>query len=147
NNAYNNCSGRSITNGEGLFYLHLIGLDSDMNPSLLSDLARQYPADLSADTLSSPSLIALESTRATNPPCPQGGCPRYAWFSKVMLSGIVADFVYARHGCSSCKHVDVTDEVYNYNTVLTQNFGDGLRDNGKDWPGHYYPRGVISWAF
>src|SRR5438477_7229537 len=72
NNAYNNCNGRSIVLGEGLFYLHLIGQDSTMNETLLHDLAVQYPADLDADTLASPSMIGLESTRATNPQCKNG---------------------------------------------------------------------------
>src|SRR5205807_324381 len=139
--AYNNCNGRSITLGEGLFYLHLIGQDSTMNQTLLQDLAHQYPGDLRSDTLASPSMIALESTAATGPQCSGGTCQRYEWFSKVMLSGIVADFVYTAHGCSSCRHIDVTQAVYSYNVVLAQNYGDGVRDNGSIWPGTFYPRG------
>ncbi|HJT58796.1 MAG TPA: glycoside hydrolase family 52 protein [Ktedonobacteraceae bacterium] len=147
NAAYNNCDGRSVTLGDGLFYLHLIGQDSAMNPTLLQDLARQYPADLSADTLASPAMIVLESRRAHNPPCPRDGCPRYEWFSKVMLSGIIADLVYTQYGCSTCRHMDVTDAAFQHNVLQPQNFEDGLRDNGQDWIGHYYPRGLISWAF
>ncbi len=64
-----------------------------------------------------------------------------------MLSGIIADLVYTAHGCTSCSRMDVTEAVYDHNVLLTQNFGDGLRDNGQDWVGHYYPRGMISWAF
>ncbi len=145
--AYNNCNGRSVTLGEGLFYLHLIGQDKAMNATLLQDLASQYPQDLSSDTLSSPAMIALESTAATGSQCPGGTCQRYEWFSKVMLSGLVADFVYSAHGCSACKRVDVTQAVYNYNVGLTLNYGDGVRDNGSIWPGTFYPRGLISWAF
>lgn len=147
NNAYSNCSGRSITIGEGLFYLHLLGLDTTMNQALLEDLARQYPADLNASLVSSPVMIALESTPATGSQCPGGTCQRYEWFSKVMLSGIIADLIYTAHGCTACSHVDVTEAVYAHDIVLAESFGDGLRDNGKDWPGHYYPRGIISWAF
>jgi glycosyl hydrolase family 52 len=147
NNAYNNCSGRSVVIGEGLFYLHLIGLDNTMNQTLLQDLAKQYPRDLSANALSSPSMISLESARATGSQCPGNVCPRYEWFSKVMLSGIIADLVYAAHGCDSCTRMDVTEAVYGHNVALGENFGDGLRDNGQDWVGHYYPRGMISWAF
>ncbi len=147
NDAYNNCNGRSVVIGEGLFYLHLIGQDSTMNQNLLHDLAKQYPADLAANTISSPSMISLESVRATGSQCPRYVCLRYEWFSKVMLSGIVADLVYTAHGCFSCKHMNVTEAVFNHNVALTQSFGDGLRDNGQDWVGHYYPRGMISWAF
>jgi Glycosyl hydrolase family 52 len=148
NNAYSNCSGRTVTTGEGLFYLHLIGLDASMNPTLLQDLSRQYPEDLAANTISSPQMISLESTPATGSQCPHNNvCYRYEWFSKVMLSGIIADLVYAQHGCNQCHHMDVTTAVFNHDIILLQNFGDGIRDNGSDWPGHYYPRGMISWAF
>ena len=148
NEAYNNCSGRTVTTGEGLFYLHLIGLDTSMNPTLLQDLSRQYPEDLAANIISSPQMISLESTPATGSQCPHNNvCYRYEWFSKVMLSGIIADLVYTQHGCEQCRHMDVTTTVYNHDITLLQNFGDGIRDNGSDWPGHYYPRGIISWAF
>jgi hypothetical protein len=147
NDAYNNCNGRSVATGEGLFYLHLVGQDSTMNQTLLQDLATQYPTDLSANSISSPRMISLESTRATGSQCPGKVCLRYEWFSKVMLSGIIANLVYTMHGCSSCHRIDVTQTAYDYNVLLSQNFGDGLRDNASDWPGHYYPRGMISWAF
>jgi hypothetical protein len=146
--AYSNCNGRTVTTGDGLFYLHLIGLDTTMNPTLLQDLAHQFPADLAANTISSPQLISLESTPATGSQCPHNKvCFRYEWFSKVMLSGIIADLVYTQHGCQQCRHMDVTSAAYNHNITLLQNFGDGIRDNGSDWLGHYYPRGIISWAF
>ena len=146
--AYSNCNGRTVTTGEGLFYLHLIGLDTTMNPTLLQDLAHQFPSDLAASTIRSPQLISLESTAATGSQCPHNNvCFRYEWFSKVMLSGIIADLVYTQHGCQQCSHMDVTAAVYAHDIALLQNFGDGIRDNGSDWPGHYYPRGIISWAF
>lgn len=145
--AYDNCNGRTPVTGEGLFYLHLIGLDSTMNQALLRDLAHQYPADLAANTIASPLMISLESTHATGSQCYlRGVCPRYEWFSKVMLSGLVADLVYTHYGCTSCARVNVTSAIFAHDTLLLQNFGDGLRDNGSDWPGHYYPRGMISWA-
>ena len=147
NTAYSNCNGRSITLGEGLFYLHLIGQDRSMNQTLLHDLAQQYPADLSADTLASPSIIVLESTAATGPQCPNGTCLRYEWFSKVMLSGLVADLVYTTQGCSACRRIDTTQTIYNYNIVLAQNYDDGVRANGSIWPGNIYPRGLIAWAY
>ncbi len=148
NNAYNNCNGRTVTTGEGLFYLHLIGLDTSMNPNLLQDLAHQYPSDVAANTISSPQMISLESTAATGTQCPRNNvCFRYEWFSKVILSGIIADLVYTQHGCEQCRHIDMTTAVYTHNITLLQNFSDGIRDNGSDWPGHYYPRGMISWAF
>ena len=148
NAAYNNCNGRTVTTGDGLFYLHLIGLDTTMNPTLLQDLSSQYPSDVAANTISSPQMISLESTAATGSQCPHNNvCYRYEWFSKVMLSGIVADLVYTQHGCTQCRHLDVTSAAYNHNITLLQNFGDGIRDNGGDWLGHYYPRGMISWAF
>lgn len=145
-NAYNNCNGRTVTTGEGLFYLHLIGLDTTINPNLLQDLAHQFPSDLVANIIASSQMISLESTSATGSQCSHA-CFRYEWFSKVMLSGIIADLIYTQHGCSQCRHMDVTTAVYNYNITLLQNFGDGIRDNGSDWLGHYYPRGMISWAF
>jgi Glycosyl hydrolase family 52 len=147
NDAYNNCNGRSVVTGEGLFYLHLIGQDRTMNQILLQDLATQYPTDLSANSISSPRIISLESTRATGSQCPGKVCVRYEWFSKVMLSGIIANLVYTMHGCSSCHSIDVAEAAYNYNVLLSQNFGDGLRDDASNWPGYYYPRGIISWAF
>ena len=146
--AYSNCNGRTVTTGEGLFYLHLIGLDTTMNPNLLQDLAQQFPADLAANTIGSPQMISLESTAATGPQCPHNNvCFRYEWFSKVMLSGIIADLVYTQHGCVQCRRLDVTTAAYTHNITLLQNFGDGIRDNGSDWLGHYYPRGIVSWAF
>ena len=147
NAAYNNCNGRTVVNGEGLFYLHLIGLDTTMNATLLTDLARQYPADVSANTINTPQMISLESTNATGSQCLNRVCLRYEWFSKVMLSGIVADFVYTKYGCAQCSHVDTSTDVFTYNAPMFQSFGDGIRSNGSDWPGHYYPRGIISWAF
>ena len=119
-----------------------------MDQALLQDLAHQYPADVSANTLTNPQMISLESTPATGPQCPHNNvCFRYEWFSKVMLSGLVADFIYTQHGCTACHHLDMTDAVFTHNLALPENFGDGLRDDGSDWPGHYYPRGMISWAF
>ncbi|MGH2497898.1 MAG: glycoside hydrolase family 52 protein [Ktedonobacteraceae bacterium] len=147
NAAYNNCNGRTVTTGDGLFYLHLIGLDTGMNPTLLQDLAQQYPADLAANTIASPQMISLASTRASGSQCLHTICLRYEWFSKVMLSGIIADLVYTQHGCQQCRHVDVTTAAYNHNITLLENFSDGMRDDGSDWIGHYYPRGMISWAF
>ncbi|HEU0003883.1 MAG TPA: glycoside hydrolase family 52 protein [Ktedonobacteraceae bacterium] len=148
NAAYNNCNGRTVTTGEGLFYLHLIGLDTTMNPTLLQDLAQQYPADVVANSIGSPHLISLASTRASNPQCLHNKvCLRYEWFSKVMLSGIIADLVYTQHGCQQCRRLDVTSAAYTHNITLLENFSDGIRDDGSDWIGHYYPRGMISWAF
>ena len=147
NNAYTNCSGRTVVLGDGLFYAHLIGLDNTMNQALLQDLAKQYITDLSASVISSPDMISLESVHATGSQCTAKVCPRYEWFSKVMLSGIIADLVYANHGCTSCSRIDVTDAAFMHNIALELNFGDGMRDNGQDWVGHYYPRGIISWAF
>ncbi len=145
--AFSNCNGRSVALGEGLFYSHLIGLDTSMNQTLLKDLAKQYPADLNADTLSSPAMISMTSTSASGPQCSTGHCHRYEWFSKVILSGIVADIVYTRYGCSSCTHVDVVQAAYLYNLGLRLDFGDGFHDDGSDWGGHIYPRGIVSWAY
>ena len=145
--AFNNCNGRTITLGEGLFYAHLIGQDKFMNQTSLQDLAKQYPSDLSADTLTLPAMIVLTSTAATGPQCSTGHCHRYEWFSKVMLSGIVADMVYTQYGCTSCMRVDVVEAAYSYNFDFGSNFGDGFHDDGSDWGGHFYPRGIISWAF
>ena len=93
NNAYTNCSGRTVVLGDGLFYAHLLGLDNTMNQALLQDLAKQYIKDLSANVISSPDMISLESVHATGSQCTTKVCPRYEWFSKVMLSGIIADMV------------------------------------------------------
>src|SRR5947209_6250034 len=131
NTALNNCNGRTITLGEGLFYAHLIGQDKFMNQTLLQDLAKQYPSDLSADTLALPSMIVLTSTAATGPQCSTGHCHRYEWFSKVMLSGIVADMVYTQYGCTSCGRVDVVEAAYNYNFDFGSNFGDGFRSEER----------------
>lgn len=147
NSAFNNCDGRSIALGEGLFYLHLIGRDAAMNQTLLHDLARQYPDDLRADTLSTPVMIAMTSTQVSGPQCAGGHCRRYEWFSKVMLSGLVADTVYTQHGCSACMHVDVVQAAYLYNLSFGKSFGDGFHEDASDWNGHIYPRGIISWAF
>jgi hypothetical protein len=147
NTAFNNCNGRTVTLGEGLFYAHLIGQDQYMNQTLLHDLASQYPSDLSADTLSSPSMIAMTSTAASGPQCSTGHCHRYEWFSKVILSSVVADMVYTKYGCTGCARVDAVEAAYSYNFSFSSNFGDGFHDDGSDWGGHFYPRGIISWAF
>ena len=146
-NAFNNCVGRSIALDEGLFYLHLIGLDTTMNQTLLHDLAKQYPADLAADTLSNPAMIAMTSTTFSGPQCSSGHCRRYEWFSKVMLSGMVADIVYTQHGCNTCMHIDVVQAAYLYNLSFGKSFVDGFHDDKSEWNGHIYPRGIISWAF
>jgi hypothetical protein len=145
--AFSNCDGRTVTLGEGLFYLHLIGQDLTMNQTLLHDLAQQYPDDLRADTLTNPSMVAMTSTAATGQQCGTGHCHRYEWFSKVILSGIIADVVYAKYGCTSCVHVDVVQAAYLYNLDFSGTFGDGFHDDASDWAGHVYPRGIISWAF
>lgn len=146
-NAFTNCNGRTVALGEGLFYLHLIGRDTLINSTLLRDLAKQYPDDLNADTLTSPAMIVLTSTSASGPQCSTGHCRRYEWFSKVILSGIVADTVYARYGCTACTRVNVVEAAYFYNLNFKSNFGDGFHDDNSDWGGHNYPRGIISWAF
>lgn len=154
--AFTNCAGRSVVLGEGLFYAHLIGLDTSMSQTLLRDLANQYLADLHADTLASPfspssptspPIVTLQSSRASGPQCSTGHCLRYEWFSKVMLSGIVADLVYTKHGCKGCSRLNLTREVYTYNVSFPSNYGDGLHEDGSDWGGHLYPRGIISWAY
>jgi hypothetical protein len=147
NSTYNNCNGRTVVLGEGLFYLHLIGLDQTMNQTLLQDLAEQYPADLNANEISSPQMISLVSVRATGAQCDRNVCPRYEWFSKVMLSSLIADLVYAPLGCTACSRLDVTGAAYSHNLSIAEDFDDGMRENGQDWIGHYYPRGMISWAF
>lgn len=145
--AFTNCGGRTLVLGESLFYLHLIGRDGTMNQTLLSDLATQYPSDLQADTLSNPAMVVMTSTAATGSQCGNGHCLRYEWFSKVMLSGLVADLVYTQHGCSTCMRVNVVQAAYLYNLNFGKSFGDGLHDDSSDWNGHFYPRGIISWAF
>ncbi|MBV9690866.1 MAG: hypothetical protein JO202_14305 [Ktedonobacteraceae bacterium] len=143
---FNNCSGRSITLGEGLFYLHLVGQDGTMNQQLLYDLAQQYPTDLDASTLSSPAMIVLTSSAATGPQCSANHCRRYSWFSKIILSGIVADIVYTKYGCTFCTRLDLVQSAYRYNVDFSANFADGFHDDLSDWSGHIYPRGIISWA-
>lgn len=146
--AFSNCSGRTITLGEGLLYLHLIGQDGAMNSTLLRDLARQYPEDLSADTLpSSPHMIAMTSTAANGAQCSTGHCLRYEWFSKVMLSGIVADLVYTKYGCTQCAQLNMVEAAYTYNISSARTFGDGFHEDNSDWGGHFYPRGIICWAY
>jgi hypothetical protein len=145
--AFSNCGGRTIALGEGLFYAHLIGADASMNQTLLHDLAVQYPDDLKADTLASPAMIAMTSTPATGYQCDSGHCHRYEWFSKVILSSLVADAVYAQYGCGTCAHLDVTEAAYIYNQDFDANFGDGFHDDSSPWEGNIYPRGIISWAF
>jgi hypothetical protein len=147
NNAFSNCDGRTIALGDGLFYAHLLGLDASMNQTLLHDLAAQFPADLQADTLTSPAMIAMTSTRASGPQCSTGHCLRYEWFSKVILASLVADTVYTQHGCASCLHLDMVEAAYLYNQGLINDFGDGFHDDNSDWGGHVYPRGIISWAY
>ena len=146
--AFTNCSGRTVMLGDGLFYLHLIGQDGTMNQTLLHDLAQQYLSDLDADTLSSPKMVALTSTAASGEQCSTGHCLRYEWFSKVMLSGIVADLVYAKNGCPSCARLNsIAEAAYTYNVSFAKTFGDGFHDDNSDWGGHFYPRGIISWAY
>lgn len=147
NTAFSNCSGRTIMLGEGLFYLHLIGQDSTMNQTLLRDLAQQYLSDLDADTLSSPKMVVLTSTAARGEQCSIGRCLRYEWFSKVMLSGIVANLVYTKNGCTSCARLDIVETAYTYNVGFDKTFSDGFHDDNSDWGGHFYPRGIISWVY
>lgn len=148
--AFSNCSGRSITLGEGLFYLHMSGLDQTMNQALLSDLANQYLTDLSQSTLSSatiPDLIVMTSTTATGSQCTTGHCRRYEWFSKAILSSLVADTVYTQHGCMACARLDLSQAAYIHNVDIVGNFNDGIHADGSDWNGHLYPRGIICWMY
>jgi len=150
NTAYSNCSGRSITLGEGLFYLHLSGLDKTMNQTLLSDLANQYLTDVSQSTIPSSTIstmVTMTSTVATGPQCKSGHCRRYEWFSKAMLSGIVADLVYTQHGCVACARIDLSQAAYLHNLDLSSNFSDGIRSDNSNWDGHLYPRGIICWVY
>lgn len=150
NAASDNCSGRTITLGESLFYLHLIGQDRSMNQALLRILAGQYLADVQmsrATTLREPAMIAMTSLSASSPQCNGGHCHRYTWFSKVMLSGLVADMVYTHYGCTGCAHLDMVSAAYAYNINAPNGFSDGFYDDGRDWGGHFYPRGLISWSF
>ena len=64
-----------------------------------------------------------------------------------MLSCIVADLVYTKHGCKGCSSLNLTLEVYTYKVSFPSNYGDGLHEDGSDWGGHLYPRGIISWAY
>jgi hypothetical protein len=145
--AFSNCNGRSIALGEGLFYLHLIGLDRTMNQELLTDLAKQYPADLTASTLTQASMISMTSFAASGSQCAGGYCRPYSWFSKVMLSGIVADLIYTKYGCTSCSRLSLVQAAYERNSSRSGSFIDGIRSDGTDWDGHIYPRGIISWAY
>jgi hypothetical protein len=147
NSAFNNCGSRTILLDDGLFFLALIGHITDISPALLQDLAKQYPADLAADTLTTPAMVATESQRNTGRGCPGGTCLRYEWFSKAMLSAMVAQIVFVLYGCKMCAHIDMATRAYHYNWNFSQNFGDGLHDNGVDWIGHVYPRGLIAWAY
>ncbi|HTK05688.1 MAG TPA: glycoside hydrolase family 52 protein [Ktedonobacteraceae bacterium] len=157
--AYSNCDGRTIMQGDGLFYLHLSGLDQQMNPQLLRDLAQQYPDDVQASTFqgpkapenvaSNPPLYLLTSKRVegSDEQCADSHCLRYTWFSKVMLSSIVADLVYSKYGCSTCKRMDMDEAAYAYNINLRQTFSDGAREYIGYWDGYLYPRGLISWFY
>jgi hypothetical protein len=147
NTALSNCAGRTVVQGEGLFYLHLIGKDKTVNPELLRILAGQYTNDLKAVTLTTPPMIALTSTMATGPQCDAGHCRRYTWFSKVLLSGLIADLIYTRYGCTSCTRLNLVQAAYTYNVNSPSGFRDGFRDDGSDWQGHFYPRGLIAWSW
>jgi hypothetical protein len=91
-------------------------------------------------------MIVLTSSAATGPQCFANHCRRYSWFSKIILSGIVADIVYTKYGCTSCTRLDLVQTAYQYNVDFSANFGDGFHDDFSDWSGHVYPRGIISWA-
>jgi hypothetical protein len=145
--AYNDCSSRSSVIGDGLFYLSLIGHISDINSTLLKDIAIQYPEDVSANTISQYNLVTTESARSNNSRCPSGGCPRSEWFSKEMLSSIIADTVYTANGCKSCTRIDLTTKAYMFNVNSSSNYQDGQHDNGSAWKGGFYPRALISWMF
>ena len=153
NIAFSNCSGRSITLGEGLFYLHLSGLDRTMNQTLLSDLSSQYLTDLAQSTIASstlPGVVTMTSTEATGSQCKTGHCRRYEWFSKTVLSSLVADIVYTKYGCMNCARLDLSQAAYAHNINLKSNFSDGVRTgiaDISDWDGHLYPRGIICWAY
>jgi Glycosyl hydrolase family 52 len=159
NTAYSNCDGRTIIQGDGLFYLQLSGLDQQMNPQLLRDLAQQYPDDVEAsifqgpkapaNVVENPPLYLLASKRAEGSmeQCADSHCLRYTWFSKVMLSSIVADLVYSKYGCSSCKRLNMDEAAYAYNSNLQNTFSDGAREYVGYWDGYFYPRGLISWFY
>ena len=148
--AFSNCSSRSITLGEGLFYLHLSGLDQTMNQTLLSDLSSQYLTDLSSSTVNSSTLsgiVTMTSAAAKGPQCNTGHCRPYEWFSKTILSSLVADMVYTKHGCTACARLDLSQAAYMHNLDLKSNYSDGVRADTSDWDGHLYPRGIISWVY
>ena len=159
NTAFSNCDGRTIMQGDGLFYLHLIGLEQKLDPELLNDLALQYPEDLKSSMFQGPKaptnvagnpplyLLASKRVEGTQQQCADSHCLRYTWFSKVMLSGIVANLVYTTHGCITCKRLNLDAAAYAYNTNFTRTFADGAREYVGYWEGYLYPRGLISWFY
>jgi hypothetical protein len=42
--------------------------------------------------------------------------------------------------------MDVTSTIYSYNRDSASGFADGMHEDRSDWSGHFYPRGIISWA-
>ena len=155
---FSNCAGRTIMLGDGLFYLHLSGLDQMMKRELLTALAQQYPEDVRRSTSFVQPLqhdrYQVPATWLTSQPekgsaeqCAHMRCRRYSWYSKVMLSGFVADMLYSQYGCKTCQRLNLVQAAYAYNMDLSKGYSDGIREGAGYWAGFFYPRGIISWAY
>src|SRR5690606_38554615 len=116
----------SVVIGEGLFLAGLSKFNSPVLTSLAKLLAKDYQKAyaLSKDDYG----IRLTSGEGTT------------WFSKIMVSDIVARQWYGIHHSSAhYAYLWNRDNYYAYN--------DGAFNKSNNWTGYWYPRGVCSLAY
>lgn len=112
---------QSITIGEGLFLPGLSGCESALLKKLSVILAKEYKtAYKNSQTSYGIKLVSKEAP---------------TWFSKTMVSDIVASYWYGIDNSTA-------SYAYQWNKNHPFAYNDGVLYEGFDWIGYWYPRGI-----
>ena len=116
----------SVVAGEGLLLMCLGGSASPILKRCAGFLGDSYRKAF--DKSKTPYGIKLSSKEGVT------------WFSKVMVSDIVASYWYGQNQSTA-------DYVYQWNKNNPNAYNDGALDAHKDWTGYWYPRGISSLGY
>jgi hypothetical protein len=126
--SFENWDAHSVVLGEGLFIPALTGYSSANMKEVAEILGESYEKAFPKSKLGH--SIGLTTTAEGS-----------SWFSKVMVSDIVASYWYGID--RSTAHY-----AYDWNINNYYAYNDGVKPNGKDpWIGFWYPRGVSSLGY
>jgi hypothetical protein len=114
---------QSVTIGEGLFLPGLAGCESTLLKRLSVILSKEYKtAFKNSQTSYGIKLVSKEDP---------------TWFSKTMVSDIVASYWYGINNSTAIY-------AYQWNKNHPFAYNDGVEYKGFDWIGYWYPRGISS---